>query len=134
MEPDQDSAQQRPWTRLDGVDDAEVWIANTNLELNFFLENDRSAGVAEGQGVCLHLELGGEIFVHTTGEGMTVLDVTDAAEWVEPVVQACGATRRGNGRLWVMPENSLIQLLMGLNELIASYSVVMQHRFGLARY
>ncbi len=126
-----DPSQQRTWVALDGVDDAEVWIANTNLELNYFLENDHKAGVPNGPGVCLQLALGGEIYVHTTGEGMTVLDVTEAAEWIEPVVAACGARRQGRGRIWVMPENSLVQLLLGLNELISSYRIVIQHEFGL---
>jgi len=124
-------AQQRPWLWLDGVDDAEVWIANSNLELNFYLEQDRGAGLPSGQGICFELELGGQIFIHTTSEGMILLDVTEAADWTTPILSACTNSHPARGRIWVLPENTLIQLILGLNSLIKSYAIVMQHDYGM---
>jgi len=124
-------AHQRPWLSLQGVDDAEVWIANTNLELNFYLEQDKNAGLPNGQGICFELELGGEIYLHTTSEGMILLDVTDAAEWVAPILSACTGSKPPKGRIWVLPENTLVQLVLGLNSLIKTYSIVLQHAYGM---
>ena len=122
---------QRPWHCLEGVDDAEVWIANSNLELNFYLEQDRNAGLPSGQGICFELELGGEIFIHTTSEGMILLDVTEPAEWAAPVLSACTGSKPVRGRIWVLPENTLAQLILGLNPLIKSFQIVMQHDYGM---
>ena len=122
---------QRPWESLNGVDDAEIWIANSNLELNFFLEQDKNAGQPLGQGICFELDLGGEIYVHTTSEGMLLLDVTPEAEWAAPIIAACSNAQAPRGQIWILPEDSLVQLLLGLNSLIASSRIVLQHEFGL---
>jgi len=131
MEPHPGDTQQRPWQLLDGVDDAEVWIANSNLELNFYLEQDRNAGIPSGQGICFEMELGGEIFIHTTSEGMILLDVSDDAAWITPILSACTGSKPARGQIWVLPENTLVQLILGLNSLISSYRVVLQHDFGM---
>lgn len=124
---------QRPWTLLEGVDDAEVWIANSNLELNFYLEQDKNAGILQGQGICFNLTLGGEVYLHTTSEGVILLDVTDEATWVNPIIQACTDTQSAQGQVWVLPENTLIQLILGLNTLIATSTIVLRHDFGINR-
>ncbi|MET3105841.1 hypothetical protein AAKU67_000183 [Oxalobacteraceae bacterium GrIS 2.11] len=121
----------RPWNLLDGVDDAEVWVANSNLELNYFLEQDRNAGMPVGQGICFNLSLGGDVYLHTTSEGMILLDVTEDADWVRPIIEACTFAKPAKGQIWVLPENTLIQLILGLNSLIASSSIVMHHDFGM---
>jgi len=84
------AAHLRPWTLLNGVDDAEVWVANSNLELNYFLEQDRNAGMPVGQGICFNLSLGGDVYLHTTSEGMILLDVTEEADWVRPILCKTG--------------------------------------------
>ena len=124
-------AHARPWISLDGVDDAEVWIANSNLELNFYLTEDRNAGLPNGQGICFELELGGEIYIHTTSEGMILLDVTEPADWVKPILSACANGKPAKGQIWVLPEDTLVQLLLGLNSLIKSYRIVLQHQYGM---
>jgi len=121
----------RPWDLLSGVDDAEVWVANSNLELQFFCEQDKKAGLPMGQGVCFTLALGGELFLHTTSEGMIFLDVTGEAEWVTPIVASCTGAKPAKGQIWVLPEGTLIQLLLGLNSLIATSRIVLQHNFGM---
>jgi hypothetical protein len=122
---------QRPWNQLEGVDDAEVWVANSNQELNFYLEQDRNAGIPVGQGICFTLELGGEVYLHTTSEGMILLDISDDAAWVTPIIAACTSAKPAKGQIWVLPENTLIQLILGLNTLIATSSIVLKHDFGM---
>ena len=122
---------QRPWILLEGVDDAEVWVANSNLELNYFLEQDKNAGIPSGQGMCFNLTLGGEVYLHTTSEGMILLDVSADADWVRSVIQACTNAPPAQGQIWVLPENSLIQLIIGLNTLIATSSIVLRHDFKM---
>jgi hypothetical protein len=122
---------QRPWISLDGVDDAEVWVANSNLEINYFLEQDHKGGMPVGQGICFNLELGGEIYLHTTSEGMILLDVSDDAAWATPIIAACTNAKPAKGQIWVLPENTLIQLVLGLNTLIASSTIVLHHHFGI---
>ena len=123
--------QQRPWQPLEGVDDAEVWVANSNLELNYLLE--QQGGMPDGQGICLTLTLGGEIYVHTTSEGMTLLDVTDDAAWAAPIIAACTSAAAPRGQLWVLAENSLVPLILGLNPLIECYQIVLSHAFRIVR-
>jgi hypothetical protein len=122
---------QRPWELLNSVDEAEIWIANSNLELQFFLEQDKQAGAPLGQGICFELELGGEIYVHTNSEAMLILDVTPEAQWVAPIIAACTHGEPARGQIWILPEECLIQLLLGLNSLITSSRIVLQHEFGL---
>jgi hypothetical protein len=122
---------QRPWIVLDGVDDAEVWVANSNLELNFYLEQDKNGGIPVGQGICFNLALGGEVYLHTTSEGMIVLDIADEASWVTPIIEACTNAKPAKGQIWVLPENTLIQLILGLNSLIATSTIVLRHDFGM---
>ncbi|PRC91542.1 hypothetical protein [Solimicrobium silvestre] len=122
---------QRPWLALNGVDEAEIWVANSNLELNYFLEQEQNSGLPIGQGICFALELGGELFLHTTSEGILLLDVTEAAEWVVPIIAACTGAAPARGQIWILPEDTLIQLILGLNSLIASSSIVLRHDFGM---
>lgn len=122
---------ERSWKLLESVDDAEIWIANINLELNFFLDQDKNASMPIGQGICFTLEQGGEIYLHTNSEGMILLDVTKEASWITPIVEACGASQSSNGQIWMLPENTLTQLILGLNTLIAKSAIVLQHDFGL---
>lgn len=132
MEAPDQAEQQRRWQPLEGVDDAEVWVANSNLELNYLLE--QQGGLPNGQGICLTLTLGGEIYVHTTSEGITLLDVTDEASWATAIITACTSAVAPRGQYWILDENSLVQLIMGLNPLIDHYRIVLSHEFRVARY
>ena len=124
---------ERPWIMLSGVDEAEIWVANINLEIKFYLEQPPNPvlGQSQGQGICLELLHGGKLVIHTTSEGMVLLDMSTEAEWIAPVITACSGTPAPRGQVWVLPEDTLIQLLLGLNSLIASTSIIMNHEFGL---
>ena len=130
MPDDQPESHQRPWQLLHGVDDAEIWVANSNLELNFYLEQNRHSTEPHGQGMCFGLELGGEIYLHTTSEGMLLLDVSEEAQWAAPIIAACAGVDVARGQIWILPENTLIQLILGLNSLVATSSIILQHSFG----
>lgn len=121
---------QRPWTALNDIDEVKTWIANCNLELRYYIEEDRNSRLPKGQGICFALELGGEIFVHTTMEGIILLDVTDDAAWATPVIISSTGAKEPKGQIWILPEGSLIQLVLGLNSLIASTTLVLQHDYG----
>jgi hypothetical protein len=126
---------ERPWLSLNSVDDAEIWIANTNLEIKFYLEQAQggyaSAGQTDGQGICFELIHGGKLFLHTTSEGVLLLELSADADWIAPVIAACSGTPAPRGQRWILAEDSLIQLVLGLNSLIATSSVIMHHDFGL---
>lgn len=64
-----------PWVELVSVHEVEAWLAFQNQELARLLENKASVG----QGLCLQLKLGGEIFCHTNQEGEILLELSDEA-------------------------------------------------------
>ena len=89
--------------------------------------------MATGQGICFELVHGGQIYLHTTSEGVLLLDVTPEAEWIAPIITASTHTAAPRGQIWIVPEDTLIQLILGLNSLIASSSILLQHDFGLVQ-
>ena len=81
--------EERPWIVLTTTYDVEAWIDQFNRNLQRLAPNANAAGY----GICFRLNHGGEIFLHTTAEGVVLLDVTDEAAWVAPVLTA--RDRRG---------------------------------------
>jgi hypothetical protein len=60
-----------------------------------------------------------------------VLDLTPEAEWIAPLIMAAARIDEAPpGRLWVLPDDKLVQLMMGLSGLIASSILVVGHDFG----
>ena len=114
----------RPWIHLETPQDVELWIAEYNQSL---VEN---IGPQEtGFGVCFTLAVGGNIYMQTTGDAI-LLDVDEDAEWVAPRLTAATGAQQPAGRLWVLPEDRLVQLIMGLSPLIATTVLIAGHRFG----
>ena len=60
---------QRPWFILGDTYDVEAWIANYNRDLQAAIVNPK----LQGYGICFYLSEGGELFLHTGGEGDVVL-------------------------------------------------------------
>src|SRR5579872_911575 len=75
-----DTHPERPWIALNTTYDIEAWIDSYNRDLQYAMKKTN----ATGYGICFFLELGGEIFLHTTQEGDVMLDVTPEAAWVAP--------------------------------------------------
>ncbi len=115
-----------PWSALETPADVELWIAEHNLSLQ-----ENVARHETGYGVCFTLAAGGEVYLQTTQDGALVLDVSQEAEWIAPLIMAAARlTEAPPGRLWVLPDDKLVQLMLGLSSLIASSILVVGHRFG----
>ncbi|WP_256079441.1 hypothetical protein [Massilia sp. YIM B04103] len=130
MQDNHDAAKPRfrpvPWTALETPADAELWIAEHNLALQEHIAPNET-----GYGVCFTLAEGGELFMQTA-DGALILDLTPEAEWVAPLITAVAQAAPPQGALWLLPDDKLVQLLIGLSSLIASTTLVVGHRFGRA--
>lgn len=113
-----------PWTELTTIDDVEAWIDLYNRELLGCV----SKKTATGHGVCFTLTHGGQIFLHTSEESI-LLDVTPDAEWVAPVITAASGIAAPSAQIWVLPNDILTQLILGLNSVIATTRIVSHHNF-----
>lgn len=115
-----------PWQPLETVQDAELWIEEHNRALQEHIRPHES-----GYGVCFTLAEGGQIFLQTGADGAVVLDVTAEAEWVAPLIAAATRQAAPASSLWILPDDTLIQLLIGLSSLVESSTLVVGHPFGL---
>ncbi len=114
-----------PWIEMQSPAEVEGWIEEHNRSLQEHIRPNET-----GYGVCFTLSEGGEIFLHTSSDGAIVLDVTEEAQWVAPLISAATRTEAPHTSLWVLPDDKLIQLIFGLNSLIASTILVVNHDFG----
>lgn len=118
-----------PWSPLETPADVELWIEEHNQALQQHIGPHET-----GYGVCFTLAEGGELYLQTTQDGHLVLDVTEEAAWVAPLIMAAARVAEAPpGRLWVLPDDKLVQLMIGLSGLIASSLLVVGHNFGLRR-
>ena len=128
----------RPWIHLDASGDVEGWIESYNRDLRRTLDpnnvQSQSFGISQGQGICFVLAAGGEIYLHTNGDGNVLLDVTPEAEWAAPVIVAATGTPAPPSQIWTLPAHALTQLVMGLSMLIESTRIVTRHDFRKRRY
>ncbi|MYM83963.1 hypothetical protein GTP44_18655 [Duganella sp. FT50W] len=116
-----------PWSHLETPADVELWIEEHNQALQQHIAKHES-----GYGVCFTLAEGGELYLQTTQDGHLVLDVTEEAAWVAPLMMAAARVHEAPpGRMWVLPDDKLVQLMIGLSGLIASSILVVGHNFGL---
>jgi len=113
-----------PWTALETPQDVELWIDQHNQSLQEHIGPQET-----GYGVCFTLAVGGSIAMQTTGDAI-FLDVDLDAEWVAPLLTAATGAQPPAGRLWVLPEDRLVQLVLGLSPLIATTTLIVGHRFG----
>jgi hypothetical protein len=113
-----------PWTALETPQDVELWIDEHNRSLQEHIGPQET-----GYGVCFTLAAGGNVYMQTSGDAI-VLDVEADAEWVSPLIMAATRTPEPAGRLWVLPEDKMIQLIIGLSCLVASTTLVSGHKFG----
>ena len=69
-----------------------------------------------------------------TADGAVILDVTPDADWVSPLIVAVAQAEPPKGSLWVLPDDKLVQLIIGLSSLITTSTLVVGHNFGRRRY
>jgi hypothetical protein len=125
---------QRPWIVLRDTYDVEAWIANYNRDLQMALFSPGFKPKPSGYGICFYLGEGGEIFLHTDGEGDILLDVMPAAEWATPLLTAATGYPAPSGQIWTLPAEVLTQLIFGLNSLIGSTRLILSHDFYIRKY
>jgi hypothetical protein len=113
-----------PWTMLETPQDVELWIAEHNQSLQEHIAPNET-----GYGVRFDLAVGGTIAMQTSGDAI-FLDVDADAEWVAPLLTAATGVAQPVGHYWVLPEDKLVQLVLGLSTLIASTTLIVGHKFG----
>jgi len=121
--------EERPWIVWKTTYDVEAWIDQFNRNL----QRTAPSANASGYGICFRLAYGGEIYLHTTPEGEVLLDVTDEAAWIAPVIAAATGVSAPSSRIWQLPADTLTQLLFGLSGLIASTRNVLQHDYRIKK-
>ena len=131
---EQPTLNDHPWVMVETPAELEGWMELNNQELQKLLGGAQSQQIAQGQGICLTLLHGGEIYFHTNSDGDLLLDVTEEASWVAPVITACTKIDPPKGQIWLLPEHVLMQLLLGLNSLIASSRLVLKHAYRIQRF
>ena len=113
----------RPWTPLETPQDVELWIDEHDRCLQELIKPEET-----GVGVCFTLGVGGNIYMQT-GADAILLDVDDDASWVAPLITAATGVPAPRGSYWVLPDDKLIQLIVGLSSLVESTTLVSGHRF-----
>lgn len=116
---------EHPWLALLGPQEVEAWMDLQSRELQQVLGQKHT----QGQGICFTLQHGGELYLHTNSDGDILLDLTPEAAWVLPVISAVTQQPPPRGQIWLLPAHVLIQLILGLNSLIASSRLVLSHRY-----
>jgi len=119
------SANKEPWRDLSTIAEVELWITQYDQGLQQSVGKHGSSG----HGVCFELAAGGNVYLHTTSDGDVVLDLEPEAAWIAPVITAATGVIPGKTQLWVLPGDVLVQLIFGLNPLIAYSRAVLEHRF-----
>ena len=113
-----------PWIGLETPQDVELWIEEHNRSLQEHIGPQET-----GYGVCFTLAEGGNIFLQSSGDAI-VLDVEPDAEWVAPLIMAATGAEAPRAQVWVLPEDKLVQLIIGLSSLVSSTTLVSGHKFG----
>lgn len=114
----------RPWEPLDTPQDVELWIDEHNRSMQELIGPQET-----GVGICFALAAGGLVYLQTSGDAVLV-DVDADAAWIAPLIIAATGAAPPAGRLWVLPEDCLVQLIVGLSSLVESTTLVSGHRFG----
>ena len=127
------ATQDHAWMMLESVAEVEAWLDLNDRQLRQAISEQPKAAGYHGCGICFGLTHGGEIYLHTNSEGEVLLDVTPEANWATPVIAAVTQAQPPNGQVWILPPHILIELIMGLNSLIASSRLVLSHEFHRRR-
>jgi hypothetical protein len=113
-----------PWTALETPQDVELWIAEHNQTMLELIQPQET-----GVGVRFRLAVGGDLYMQTTADAV-LLDVEPDASWVAPLIMAATGAAQPEGRIWALPDDKLVQLLLGLSTLVESSLIVTGHNFG----
>ncbi len=114
----------RPWIDLQTPQDVEAWIDEHNQSMMEHIGPQET-----GVGVCFTLAEGGNIYLQTSADAV-ILDVEPDAQWVAPLIMAATQAEAPPAQLWILPDDKLVQLIVGLSSLVASTTLVSGHNFG----
>jgi hypothetical protein len=120
---------ERPWIKWETTYEIEAWIDTYNRDMRRIITDPR----ASGYGICFLLEAGGEIYLHTTPEGIVLIDVPPDAEWILPLLAAVTQQETSTSQVWTIPAEKLTQLIFGLSSLIKSTRMVLNHEFRIKK-
>lgn len=104
--------------------DVELWIDEHNAAMQELIRPQET-----GVGICFTLAEGGTVHMQTTADAI-VLDIDEEAAWIAPLVMAATGAEPPRGRVWVLPDDKLVQLILGLSMLVQSTILVTGHNFG----
>lgn len=113
-----------PWTPLETPQDVELWIEEHNRAMQELVKPQET-----GVGVRFTLAAGGDVYLQTTQDAV-ILDVDPEAAWIGPLIMAATGAEQPTGRIWVLPDDKLVQLMLGLSTLIECSLIVTGHNFG----
>jgi hypothetical protein len=113
-----------PWTSLETPQDVELWIEEHNRTMQELVKPQET-----GVGVRFRLAAGGDVYMQTAADAV-ILDVEPDASWVAPLIMAATGAEQPVGSIWVLPDDKLVQLLLGLSTLVESSLIVTGHNFG----
>jgi len=114
----------RPWIHRDTPQDVGLCIAEHDQAMQ-----ELSKPQETGVGIRFTLAEGGDIYMQT-GADAIVLDVEPDAAWIAPLITAATGAEPPPGQYWLLPDDRLVQLIIGLSSLVASTTLVVGHRFG----
>lgn len=124
QEPAQPRFRPVPWTDLQTPQDVEAWIDEHNRCLMAHIGPQET-----GVGVCFTLAAGGNVYMQTSADAV-ILDVEQDAAWIAPLIMAATGAQAPSGQLWILPDDKLIQLIVGLSSLIVNTTLVSGHNFS----
>lgn len=113
-----------PWSPLESPQDVELWIDEHNRTMQELVRPQET-----GVGVRFQLAVGGDIYMQTLDDAV-ILDVEPDAGWVAPLIMAATGAEQPSGQLWILPDDKLVQLLLGLSTLVETSMIVTGHNFG----
>jgi hypothetical protein len=117
----------RPWIALNTPQEVELWIDEHNRAMQELIGPHES-----GCGVCFMLAAGGRLYMQTAGDAV-ILDLEPDAAWIAPLIVAATGAPPPRGQIWVLPEDKLVQLIVGLSSLVESTLLVSGHPFGAGK-
>jgi hypothetical protein len=113
-----------PWSLLETPQDVELWIAEHNATMQEMIKPQET-----GVGVRFTLAAGGDVYLQTLDDAI-ILEVEPEASWIGPLVMAATGAEQPEGNYWILPDNKLVQLMLGLSTLIECSLIVTGHNFG----
>lgn len=119
-----------PWIVLSTTYDVEMWIEHQNRRLQKYAESSRP----ERCGLRFRLDQGGSFYLHSMQDGTLILDLSDEAAWITPLLVAATHVAPPQGMRWQLPGECLVQLVLGLSPLLAATAFVTDHDYGIRRW